>query len=425
MKFIKLLIATLAIISSTNAAPVKDRCGPKIGKCAEGKCCSKYGWCGKSADHCSIAKGCQSEFGACTAPKKTNSVKTNVNNKAIKNSKSNKVSKSSKVNKSSKSNNNSNKTSTNSKTNKASNKTSTNSKTSKASNKTSTNSKTSKKSSVTKSSKKSNVKWAGFRYSPYGVKESFSRMPSVNNWDRYIKKIKGNFYGDTKGAIILIVGVVSKNKYCDFGFPKPKYVPSCLHVKFSKTDQYEEFLKKCDKEGYKVWLQVEAGDNDLIKLANIVLDRYGHHPSVNGFGVDLEWWYRNHTKERHGRPLTDYKAKNVVAAVRKRNPKYTVFAKHWKTSFMPPKYRDGMIFVNDSQGFHGSLDRMKKEFKEWAIAYKNSPVIFQIGYKADRSIWKKDPIKVAKTIANTVSQYNSKVGIVWVDFTMKEALEKM
>jgi len=41
-----------------------DRCGSKFGtKCPSGKCCSKYGWCGKSSDYCGA--GCQSEFGKC------------------------------------------------------------------------------------------------------------------------------------------------------------------------------------------------------------------------------------------------------------------------------------------------------------------------------------------------------------------------
>ena len=84
-----------------------------------------------------------------------------------------------------------------------------------------------------------------------------------------------------------------------------------------------------------------------------------------------------------------------------------------------------MVFVNDSQGFHGSLDRMKKEFKEWAKAYPNNPVLFQIGYNADKTIWKNDPIDVAKTIADNASEHNNKIGIIWVDFTMKEALKKM
>jgi len=41
------------------------QCGKGIGSCPSGYCCSKYGWCGKSSDHCLASKGCQSSFGEC------------------------------------------------------------------------------------------------------------------------------------------------------------------------------------------------------------------------------------------------------------------------------------------------------------------------------------------------------------------------
>jgi len=41
------------------------QCGNGNGKCQPGYCCSKYGWCGKADDYCSVSKGCQSKFGKC------------------------------------------------------------------------------------------------------------------------------------------------------------------------------------------------------------------------------------------------------------------------------------------------------------------------------------------------------------------------
>jgi len=40
-------------------------CGPGFGKCSEGKCCSKYGYCGTTDVHCEVTKGCQVGFGIC------------------------------------------------------------------------------------------------------------------------------------------------------------------------------------------------------------------------------------------------------------------------------------------------------------------------------------------------------------------------
>ena len=91
---------------------------------------------------------------------------------------------------------------------------------------------------------------------------------------------------------------------------------------------------------------------------------------------------------------------------------------------MPPTYRDGMIFVDDSQGFD-TLTSVKNEFKEWAEKFADNPVFFQIGYEADEHLWVKNPIDFAKTIIDETTKYNKHVGILWVDFIMKEELQKM
>ncbi|OUM63651.1 carbohydrate-binding module family 18 protein, partial [Piromyces sp. E2] len=69
---------TVTAIKKTNipVSTVSGKCGPSYGRCAHtNECCSQYGWCGTSTDHCGM--GCQSEFGQCsgaTAIKKTNTV---------------------------------------------------------------------------------------------------------------------------------------------------------------------------------------------------------------------------------------------------------------------------------------------------------------------------------------------------------------
>eukprot|EP00833_Pecoramyces_ruminatium_P014001 jgi/Orpsp1_1/1188033/evm.model.d7180000061987.1 len=59
MKNILYLFATLLLLSFTSA----KRCGKGFGKCPEGQCCSKHGYCGKLEVYC--GGGCQSEFGKC------------------------------------------------------------------------------------------------------------------------------------------------------------------------------------------------------------------------------------------------------------------------------------------------------------------------------------------------------------------------
>lgn len=42
------------------------RCDSVNGKCPAGYCCSKHGWCGKSKAYCSVSEGCQLKYGECT-----------------------------------------------------------------------------------------------------------------------------------------------------------------------------------------------------------------------------------------------------------------------------------------------------------------------------------------------------------------------
>jgi len=60
-------VATTTVMDSTIPTDIpistNGRCGSVYGKCPEGLCCSKYGYCGITTDHC--ASGCQITFGIC------------------------------------------------------------------------------------------------------------------------------------------------------------------------------------------------------------------------------------------------------------------------------------------------------------------------------------------------------------------------
>ena len=268
------------------------------------------------------------------------------------------------------------------------------------------------------------IEWVGFRFSEGGVKskKNYGLIPDGDQWVEFVNKMKRNFNKDAKPTVIVIVSQNANNVINIFGFPAPKGFYKTEHILYDTKDKFENILTKFDKVGFNVWLQVEPGDNDLITLAKIVFRKYGHHSCVKGFGIDLEWWYRRSNGQ--GTKLTDENAKKIVDYVRSINPNYTVFAKHWDPKFMPDNYRDGMIFVDDSQELQ-TINSAKSEFRAWAKKFSGNPVMFQIGYPADRNLWGDSPINFAKAIINEVTQYNNHVGIIWVDFSMKEALEKM
>jgi hypothetical protein len=132
-------------------------------------------------------------------------------------------------------------------------------------------------------------------------------------------------------------------------------------------------------------------------------------------GVDVEWFHSDGTPE--GRAVTDEEAAAWVAAARAYHPAYRLFLKHWEAAKMPPTYRDGLVFVDDSQQFE-SFDDMVNEFAAWGKFFASSPVGFQYGYPADKDWWKQlaDPPreigqKILENAPNTV-------GLFWVDFTV-------
>ena len=271
------------------------------------------------------------------------------------------------------------------------------------------------------------VNWAGLRVSPYGFRHDGSGnkdYPSTEDFDSYASKISSYYEGST-GAFIWLVGTVASNKdySCSLNFPEPSGVDIPSGVYFSDEDRNEEFLTMADEKGYSVWLQVESGFVDIEPLATLVMEKYKNHKCVKGFGIDAEW-YQNITDGEDGTPVDDETAEKVDKAVKKINPEYTVFIKHWDPLWMPETYRSDIIFVNDSQGFE-NLNHMKTEFASWARTFKGNPVFFQIGYDADENVWSrfKNPVAEVGAALAAASPASSDVGIIWVDFTLRRALK--
>lgn len=74
---------------------------------------------------------------------------------------------------------------------------------------------------------------------------------------------------------------------------------------------------------------------------------------------------------------------------------------------------------------------MCQEFADWAENFNPCPVMFQIGYDNDRTkIWG-SMTNPAKELGTAILEECGKrdrtntLGIIWVDFTLKEAMEKI
>lgn len=247
---------------------------------------------------------------------------------------------------------------------------------------------------------------AGFRFSTYGPEVD----PGPDYWADVGQKMASRFPGASPQAIWIVGNYAGAGPI--FTFPGAH---DDFNIHFSPEDKNEAALTLFDQTGLRVWLQVEPGDVSVEELIHIMLNQYGGHPCVMGVGVDVEWFHSDGTPE--GQAVTDEEAAAWVAAARSHNPQYRLFLKHWKTEKMPPTYRDGVLFVDDSQQFE-SLEAMVSEFAAWGKFFKPSPVAFQYGYPDDQHWWKElqdPPGDIGQQILAKVPNTEA---LFWVDFTV-------
>jgi hypothetical protein len=96
-----------------------------------------------------------------------------------------------------------------------------------------------------------------------------------------------------------------------------------------------------------------------------------------------------------------------------------MFLKHFRENVMPPTFRDGILFVDDSQIFKSSED-MIVEFAKWGRTFAPSPVAFQYGYPSDRPWWSlmKDPVReIGERILAATPNTEA---LIWVDFSVQD-----
>ncbi|MBI4916628.1 MAG: hypothetical protein HY825_12340 [Acidobacteria bacterium] len=249
---------------------------------------------------------------------------------------------------------------------------------------------------------------AGFRYSLYGPKQD----PGPGYWARVGREMAARFPGAVPETI-WIVGRLD-GEGCRLSFPVEGGGPL---IRGEAEDRNEAALDLFDAQGFRVWLQVEPAMASVEALIDLVLERYRHHPSVVGVGIDVEW-YRS-TTHPEGQAVTDAEARAWLAAIRAHRPAYRLFLKHWEPGKLPPGVRDGVLFIDDSQ-ILPSLDAMVAEFAAWGRAFAPAPVAFQFGYVSDRPWWSRlddPPRRIGEAILAAVPNAE---GLYWVDFTVNE-----
>ena len=256
--------------------------------------------------------------------------------------------------------------------------------------------------------------YSGARSSSYGIRP----FPSEDNWVNALNTLK-NYFPGSKASAIWIVGELMRGDSCRLFFPSDGNQYAYVH--FEDYDKHESFLSAFDENDVEVFLQVEPGKADVVRLINLVLSRYKHHPSVVGFGIDVEWY--GHSEQRgEGIPVNDSTAALWESTVKSFNQDYRLFLKHWDRDWMPSHYRGDIVFVSDSQIFEKMSDMLEEFDTYWADYFYPNMVIFQYGYRSDKKWWSQleDPVKtLGDSVASRVKQ---NCGVFWVDFTLREVV---
>jgi hypothetical protein len=256
--------------------------------------------------------------------------------------------------------------------------------------------------------------YAGFRASRLYHIYPDNKFPPKEYWLKVGLGMADKFE-KAQPAGIWIVGLYMNSGHVSLGFPSPG--GEYDKIDFSNEDLNEDYLTYFDENNIKVWLQVEPGSADIDTLMMLVMERYKHHPSVIGFGIDIEWYKAD--VEYEGAKVTDNEAEHWDTTLRQIDTSYSLFIKHYNTNWMPPTYRGNIFFVDDSQIFN-NLQQMVNEYIDWGETFAPNYSGFQFGYNADRHWWSDfdDPPKtIGQTLFDNIPECK---GVFWVDFTVTE-----
>jgi len=260
----------------------------------------------------------------------------------------------------------------------------------------------------------------GWRSSQYGNNNPWGHDQSdPSYWISVAQQMSLKFPGLDPGGILVIGEIDGPPGSATSTFlPFPKPTGTYPDVTFGTTDTIAPLLDAYDDAGLKVFLQVESADADIPMLMDLVMNRYKHHPSVIGFGVDVEW-YHEAQFPGWGRPLTDSEVNAWAAQVKTFDPNYSLMVKHWDASYLSNARPDNVLFLTDAEQL-GSLSNTINQYIAWIDYFGEAQVGFQIGYPSDQSWWSTfdDP---ASSIMNPVitARPSANIGaIFWVDFSV-------
>ena len=127
--------------------------------------------------------------------------------------------------------------------------------------------------------------------------------------------------------------------------------------------------------------EVTAGTpvKGMVTLIDLVLSRYRHHPSVIGFGIDVEW-HRWSDENQEGVAVSDDQANTWLATIRRHNPDYRLFLKTRRYNEELEQYKEVNLFSAVPAG-----DSLLTEIL-WDLPLDDEhEMVFEVGRRGVRS----------------------------------------
>jgi hypothetical protein len=171
-------------------------------------------------------------------------------------------------------------------------------------------------------------------------------------------------FGGEDGVVDLVVAQAHANEltYLPFPFEKRENIYS-----YNQTDKVEPYLKKFDEDGLKVILSIQPNGADVADLIEIILSRYGHHESIIGVNVDIEW-------KLTGNPYhVSNKERDLwLNIIQSHDPEFKLFLTYFKDhTYFPDDAHDVVILFDGNNATQGKL---MKNYKELASHYTSAGI---------------------------------------------------
>lgn len=192
-----------------------------------------------------------------------------------------------------------------------------------------------------------------------GVWNNFDFSKSAEYWVDITRQFGGN-----QGVFDLVIAQANSDGFVYLPFPisSENYLRADTEV-----DNAEPYLDKFDSNGLKVILSIQPLRANITQIIDILLSRYGHHHSIIGVNIDLEW------KESEMPNHVNNEERDIyLNELRKYNLEYKLFLTYFQNYTHFPQDDEDLVILYDGQS--DTQQNLLKHYRELAQYYNTTGI---------------------------------------------------